>query len=220
MLLWLKNLSRAHFTEKLRFLQGESLRAQRFCLMNKSAILRTNFNPYHANMDFSKTFKSAFDIIMLKDAAMKKVAEDKNALQPALMIVGLVAIVTALGLWVFPSSYAGYVFYRPDITWLLGKAIWTFALSIASLYLVGYLAVVLFKSKLDMNSYVKVMGHGMFVGIAHIVPGLGILASLWSLVILGKVLHGLGKLEIIEIIVLVVINIIVIGAVGMSGLVY
>ena len=66
-------------------------------------------------MDFSKTLKSALDIVMLKEAAMKKVAEDKNALVPALLIVGLAALVTALGLWVFPTNYGGYVFYRPDM---------------------------------------------------------------------------------------------------------
>ena len=71
-----------------------------------------------------------------------------------------------------------------------------------------------------MTSYVKVAGHGMIVGIASIVPGLGILASLWGLVIIGKALHILGKLEIFEIVVLIVINIIVVGAIGMSGLAY
>ena len=171
-------------------------------------------------MDFAKIFKDAFDIVMLKVPTMRKVAEDKEGLRNAVMMVALVSVIGALGYYVFPVTYAGYVTYRPDVMWLLGQTAWSFALGMGSLYLLGYLAEVLFKSKLSMNAFIRVAGLGMVVSVASIVPSLGMIASLWSLVIVGKVLQDLGKLEIAEIVILVVINIVIGLALRMSGIMF
>lgn len=162
-------------------------------------------------------FKSAADVALLKEGEMSKLAADKDALVPALVMVALAALVTALGYAIFPMHSGMYVVYRPDFLWVLEKVVWTFALNVAALYLVGYLAVQLFKSKLDMEGFVRLMGHGMIVSLFSIIPSLGFVSGIWSLVILWKVLHELGKLDLVEVIILLVIAVIVVGALGFSG---
>ena len=164
-------------------------------------------------MDFNKTFQSARDIAMLKVPGMKKVAEDKNAFKPALFIVALASFIVALGYFIFPVSMSGFV-YRPDLVWVISQTLMVFVMNVVMLYVVGFLGEELFKAKLDMNGFVRVMGHAMVVNVLAIIPVLSLVSGLWMLVLLFKVYKELGKLETGAIILLLILGIIAIVTVS------
>lgn len=165
-----------------------------------------------ATMNFQKIFKQASDVALLKKPAMESVAGSKTALKPALIIVAATALVSVLGQMIFPHTYAGgYIVFSPDVAWFLSNFVWQVIMCIATLYLTGYLAVELFKSKLPMEGFVKVMGFGMIVTAVSIFPQLSFIGGIWAFVIAWKILTELGKLDPVEIIVLLVIDVILLG---------
>ena len=165
-------------------------------------------------MDFQKVFKDALDIVFLKELKMNEVAQDKNALIPALSIVGLVAVVCALGSYVFPM-HIGFITYRPDIMFMVEQAVITFVVSVGLLYLMGYLAERFFASKLPMESFVKVMGYGNIVSVLGFISSLSIVSGVWGLVILWTVLTKVAKMEPKNVVILIVIEaLVVFGAMG------
>lgn len=150
---------------------------------------------------------------------MKKVAADGEAFRPALFIVALASLLGVLGYFIFPISEDGFV-YRPDIAWLIGQTLIVFLANVAMLYVIGFLGEELFKSKLDMNGFIRVMGHGMIVSLLAIVPKLGLLSGIWVLVIMFKLYKELGKLETGVIIMLLLFFIIVFAVVNSLGFSY
>lgn len=167
-------------------------------------------------MDFKKVFKQATDIAMLKKPAMEAVASDKGSLVPAFLMIGLVSLVSVLGLMAFPHTYGGgYIVFSADAGWFIGRFVWNVVMYAASLYLTGYLALELFKSQLPVDGFVRVVGFGMIVMLVSIFPQLSFVGGIWTFVILWKVLTELGKLEPVEIIVLMVIDVILLGMLNM-----
>lgn len=156
-------------------------------------------------MDIQKTFKDALDIVFLKEPAMHSVSADEDGLKPAIMMVGIGAIASALGLYLFPEV-RGIVVYRLDFAALLSQAVSTFAMSIGLLYLTGYLAEKLFHSKLSMGSFVKIMGHAYILNILGLFPQISLIPLIWFFVVLWRVLTRVAKLGTANTIVLLVIE--------------
>ena len=163
-------------------------------------------------MDFQKIFDDAWGIASLKLAVMRKVGADKEALHPALLIMAFSAIAAGLGLFILPPSIGSFITYRIGLIDVLSQGLVIFAFSVASLYLAGYLAENMFKAKVDMQHYVRVLGYGSIVGFLAIVPALGVIGTIWQFVIMWKYLREVGKMEVGAIILLLILQAIIMGA--------
>lgn len=164
-------------------------------------------------MDIQKSFKDALQIVQLKEPMMSSVAKDTKALQPALVLAAAAAVVGALGSLLFPVSY-GMVTYRMDAVDFVVQAVVGAALAVAGLYVVGYLAEQVFHSKLNMQGYVRVMGHAAVVNFLGIIPALAPISGLWTLVVMCYVLNKLGKLSAGQIILLILLLVVVAAVLG------
>jgi len=172
-------------------------------------------------MDIQKSLKDAVDIAMLKEPVMNKVALDKEALTPALMILGAAGLICAIGAYIFPThgGFGGYILYRPSMAFVLEQAIITFALGVALLCLTGYLAERFFESKISMKSFVAVMGHANVVSVIGFISSLSIISGIWGLIILWNFLTKVAKMDPKNVIILIVIDVVIVllGASAYAG---
>ena len=145
---------------------------------------------------------------------MQVVAKDPEALTPALVMVVIASICTAVGTMLFPSVM-GMVVYRSGWGDVLSQASVSIVLGIAVLYITGYCAEQIFHSKLDMNGYVRLMGHANLVNVLGIVPGLTVVSGIWSLIVMCTALSKVGKMEAGSIVLLILIQILVFGGIGL-----
>ncbi|MFA5855640.1 MAG: YIP1 family protein [Candidatus Gracilibacteria bacterium] len=169
-------------------------------------------------MNIQKSLKDAVDIALLKEPVMNKIALDKGALIPALMIVGAAGLICALGAYVFPT-HVGFITYRPSMAFVLEQAVITFALGVAFLYLTGYLAERFFGSKVNMQAFVAVMGHANIVSVIGFISSLSAISGIWGLVILWNFLTKVAKMEPKNVIILMVIDVVIVifGASAYAG---
>ena len=159
-------------------------------------------------MDPKLIFKHAYQVAILDEAAMKKVAADKEGLPAALLVVGIASLATALGRVLFPMNM-GMIVYRPDWMSTLGLAITSFFMTLLTLFVVGVLAQQVFKSKLSPRSFVQVMGMGQVVGILTLIPALSFVSCLWLVVIFFFTLRRLDQLSWGSIVLLIVLTVMV-----------
>lgn len=152
-------------------------------------------------MNIQQSFQDALQILQLKEQAIHSVANDKSALRPALILLGVGVLATTLGLLIFPVQM-GMITYRLDLFSLIGALLGAYLMQILGLALVGFLAQKFFSSKLTVEQFVKVMGHAGVINVLGVIPGLGALASLWTLVVLWKVLSSEGKMQLGSILIL------------------
>ncbi len=164
-------------------------------------------------MDPQKTFSQAFEIVKLKEPAMQTVAKDAKALQPALIITVLGAIIGGLGSYFFPTTL-GLVTYQPDVSGVVVSMVTSALITILGLFLTGFLAERVFHSKLNMHGYVKVMGHANILSFLAIYPYLGIVSLVWTFVVFCYVLSKLGKLGVGSIILLILLELLIFFVVG------
>lgn len=166
-------------------------------------------------MDLQKSVKQAWEILTLKQPVMQAVAKDPGALQPALIILAGASVLAALGAFVFPSA-VGMVTYRSDIIDVVIQAAISIVLGVAILYTTGYLAEQVFHSKLDMNGYVRVMGHAALVSALGIFPPLSSISGIWSLIVLCVLLNKIGKMGAGSIILLLLLEGLIIVVLAMA----
>lgn len=150
---------------------------------------------------------------------MAAVAKDTQALTPALIMVGLASICTAVGTMLFPSVM-GLVTYRSGLEDVLTQAALSIVFGIAVLYITGYFAEQIFHSKLDMNGYVRVMGHATLVNALGIIPALSMVSGLWGLVVMCVALSRLGKMQPGSIVLLILMEILVFVGIALIMLVF
>ncbi len=156
-------------------------------------------------MDIQKSLKQAWEILLLKEPTMNQVAKDINATQPALIIVAVVSVLSALGSYVFPSII-DLTTYRYSGTDVVLQTVLSTVMGIATLYLTGYLAQNVFHSKLDMNGYVRIMGHATVVSALSFFPVLSSIGGIWALVVMCVTLNKLGKMTAGPIILLILLE--------------
>lgn len=166
-------------------------------------------------MDLQKSVKQAWEILTLKQPVMQAVAKDPEALNPALTILAAASIIAALGGFIFPSV-VGMVSYRSDIIDVVIQAALSILFGVAFLYITGYLAQNVFHSKLDMNGYVRVMGHASLVSALSIFPPLSSIAGIWSLIVLCVLLNKIGKMSAGSIILLILLEALVMMVLGVA----
>lgn len=156
-------------------------------------------------MDYKSYLKQAGEVVMLSESAMQRVAITKEFLKPGMVILAISSLAGAFGLYFFP--YGGIVVYRPDLLTSLWVAARGFIIALVALYVVGYVLQEFFKAKLSMEGFVKIMSFGSLIKVIDIVPRLGVISSVWLLVILLVTLRKIAKLAWPESAVLILVMI-------------
>jgi len=133
-------------------------------------------------MGFRDAVRRGIRIVKLERAAYREVAADPQALTQALVIAGLAGIAS----WLAPPSFRlGGVILGP-----LGALLGLFVMAG-----VLHFAAVLFGGRGDYLTLVRVWGTGWIVSWALIVPWLGMVVSLWGLVVACVALEELYGLD-------------------------
>jgi hypothetical protein len=146
-------------------------------------------------MDFAKIFGNAKDIVSLKVDIMKLIAGKKNLLQEVVLITFLSSFAAALGRYLFPVSVGDLVLYRPEPLDVVWQTIGGVVLSLIILYVMGAISEHVFKTKVKMEAFVWVMGYASILGFFQIIPALGIIVGIWSLVVLWKFMSEIGGMK-------------------------
>ena len=170
-------------------------------------------------MDFQKSLKQAWEILTLKEPTMHAVAKDPEALTPALLMVGLGSLGTAVGMMRFPSV-VGEVYYSLGWGDAVAQAALATIFGVAVLYITGYFAEKVFHSKLDMNGYVRVIGYASLVNVLGILPALSMVSWIWGLVVMCTLLSRLGKMQAGQIFLLILIELLVLVGLGLVMMVF
>jgi len=163
--------------------------------------LTKNKMDQHETYHFPKTFDAwkkevlnVVEMVKLNVSAISAVAADEKATGTAVVFMFVAALASALNPVIFPVEFMGIV-YRPDAgtvvaTWLGGAV--GFLLGAVVL---NFVAQKLFKGKAKFKEFLRVSGYAALLGVASIVPFVGIIAGLWGLVVLFKNLKTVHKLS-------------------------
>jgi len=151
-------------------------------------------------MDIQKILKDAWGVATLKEVTMKKVVAEKDGLKNAFLVVAASSLALSLGSVIFPTIMMPGLVYRPGFMWVISTTVGFWLLFVIGYYFLGWVSTVLFKSKLPIDGFVRVMGYASIVGLVGLIRPISIVASIWLLVILWVALSKLGKLEPLSII--------------------
>ena len=165
-------------------------------------------------MDLQKSLKQAWDILLFKEPVMQSVANDKEALTPALVILAIASVISSLGSFIFPSV-VGLVTYRSGLMDVVLQSAISIGVGIAVLYITGYFAEQIFHAKVTMEGYVRVMGHATLVNVIGLIPAFSGVGGIWGLVVMCIFLNKIGKMEAGPIVLLILLEVLVFGAIGM-----
>jgi len=153
--------------------------------------------------------KTALQIALLKHKEMHEVAADKGKTKYAYMILIAVAVLGFIGQQLFTS------FFKPSFLGGLGMALYQLVMMVVGIYVMSIVAKSIFKGTAKHDEFFRVMAYGGVVGAVMIVPMLGFIAGIWSLVLLVVILKTVHKLTIGGAIGTIIISIIILGLLGM-----
>lgn len=143
-------------------------------------------------MDLSKLFTESVNVLKLSKGAMAQAAE--APFKNGLLVMAIMAFLAAMGFVFFPSQPFEGVTYRPDLFWFLGRFIWNFLYFFLSFALIGLVAELALKSKVNAREFVSLMGHASLAGFLLLVPLLFPAVALWWIFIMHEAFTKLGKL--------------------------
>ncbi len=143
-------------------------------------------------MGFQDAVKKGVEIVKLNRAAYREVALDPEAFAQALLITVLVGVAIALS----PPSFAFWHLFLWPVRALAGLFIGTAIL---------HFVATIFGGRGDYMVLLRVVGVGNVVGWARVIPFLGVIVQLWSIVIAVVALEELYQLDRTKAILCVVI---------------
>lgn len=158
-------------------------------------------------MQFSQAIKGGFEIVRLNRTAMRQVASDPEAFAPALLITALVGI----AMWIAPPSFAIHgVITLPLLALIMlfvGAGIFHFMAN-------------LFGGQGEYMVLLRVLGAGRVLGWLRLIPVVGPIADLWSLMIAVVAIEELYGLDRTKAILTVAIPVAVLVALGLIALIF
>lgn len=183
--------------------------------------------PHHHTYYFPKTVTAwkkevmkAVEIVKLKTGVMTEVAADEKGNVPAGAFIVLAALAMAFNQYLFPYEFMG-IAYRPGLDTVVVQAILYVIFSVVGIFVLGFVAQKLFKGKAKPCEFFRVCGYASLLGVACLIPMVGILAVLWMLVVYFKLLKNVQKLDdgsAVGALVVAIIALVVIG--GIYGIVF
>lgn len=157
--------------------------------------------------DIKKELQDAWGVATLQDKTIQAVAKDKNKTKFAFGIIIVSALLVLVGGQIFPF------FFKPTLSYGISTAIFQIIGSIISIYVISFIAKVLFKGSAEHNEFFRVMGYGMIVAWIGLIPQLSVIGSIWTFVIFCVILKRLHKLTTGKIIGTILIGLFIIGAI-------
>jgi hypothetical protein len=112
----------------------------------------------------------------------------------AMLMLGFMAVLSALGYVFFPERPIEGVVYRPDFLWILGRAIGNFVFYFLSFGLIGAVAEHVLDARMTTREFLSLMCHASLAGFMLLIPSLFPAVALWWLFIMHEALTKLGKL--------------------------
>lgn len=167
-------------------------------------------------MDLKLLLLEAWSILQLKEPSIHRVAHDRSTFKPAWLGLAIGALASSFGLLLFPVSMGMFI-YRPDFGWILESAVGAVLGTALIFFVVGWVAERLFRSQISAQGFFQVMAYASLVNVLDLVPGLGVITSIWLLIVFGKVLHGEGKLETGPIVLLYCLFLVLLGSFSYSS---
>lgn len=137
---------------------------------------------------FINEIKEAWQVALLKQPAMHKVAEDKNKNIFGYYIIIAGAILSFLGQQIFPA------FFRPGLVYGILMAIMQVVMAVVGIYVVSYIAKKIFKGHAMHDQFFRVAAYAMIVMWIGLIPQLSFVGGIWSLVLLYVILKNVHKL--------------------------
>jgi hypothetical protein len=152
--------------------------------------------------------KIALQIALLKKKEMHEVALEKGKTKYAYLILVAVAVLGFIGQQLFGP-------FKPSFLSGLGMAIYQLVMMVVGIYVMSMVAKSIFKGSAKHDEFFRVMAYGGVVGAVMIVPMLGFISAIWSLVLLVVILKTVHKLTTGGAIGTIIISIIILGLFGM-----
>ncbi|MBD3235075.1 MAG: hypothetical protein GF330_00025 [Candidatus Eisenbacteria bacterium] len=158
-------------------------------------------------MQFSDAIKRGIEIVKLNRETVRQVAADAEAFAPALLITALVGI----AMWISPPSFAIHGIVTLPLLALVGLFLGSAILHFIAHLLGGHG---------DYMALLRVLGTGRVLGWVRLIPILGPLADLWTLVIAVVALEELYGLDRGKAVLTVAIPVAVLVVLGLIGLIF
>lgn len=143
----------------------------------------------NSKIDIKKELLNAWHVALLKKTAMSHVGEDKSKTQFAYGIIIAGGLISLIGQQVFPA------FFRLSLMNNLLMVVVNVAMTIAGIYLLSFIAQKLFKGHGKHDQFFRVVGYGFIVMWIGLLPMLGIIGGIWSLVIVFTAIKTIHKLD-------------------------
>ncbi|MCK4306139.1 MAG: YIP1 family protein [Candidatus Eisenbacteria sp.] len=143
-------------------------------------------------MGFQDAVKKGIEIVKLNREAYREVASEPAAFTQALIITGLAGV----AMWLCPVAFTAWGVITGPLKALLALFIGTAILHFVAILLGG---------KGDFMALIRVLGVGRVLGWAAIIPVLGWIVNLWSLVmavVAVEEIYGLDRTKAIMSVVL------------------
>lgn len=132
-------------------------------------------------MQFSEALRSGIEIVKLNRTAIRQTADDPRAFSPAVLITALVGI----AMWLSPPLRIHGIVTGP---------LWALACLFAGAAVLHFMAVLLGGHGQYMG-LLRALGVGRVLGWARLIPVVGTIVDLWSLVIAVVALEELYGLD-------------------------
>ncbi|MCK4412699.1 MAG: hypothetical protein KAY32_04060 [Candidatus Eisenbacteria sp.] len=145
-------------------------------------------------MTFTEAVREGIEIVKLDRAAIRRVALEPRALSPALMITALVGI----AIWLCPPHFSVHGIITGPLCALAYLIIGGAIIHIVALF---------FGGRGEIAVFLRVWGVSRVLGWLRIIPVIGVIADLWSLVIAVVILEELYGLDRTKAILTVVLPI-------------
>lgn len=167
------------------------------------------------DLDFGGAFKQFLEILKLNKKAIESVAGNAKGGAAALIFLVAGAIAAPLGSLIFGYKILNVV-YWPDIVAVLIQAVFAAVMAVAVIFVTTVVANKLFKGKGSFADYFRVMGlaYGLNVvillgyAVPSLAPLLGLVASIWGLVIMFYALQIIFKLDNTNVILTIIVTIV------------
>jgi hypothetical protein len=138
-------------------------------------------------MQFSQAIRSGYEIVRLNRVAMRQVASDPSAFAPALLITALVGI----AMWISPPHFT--------VHGIITLPLFSLVVLFVGAGVLHFMAH-LFGGSGEFMALLRVLGVGRVLGWLRLIPIIGPIADLWSLVIAVvavEELYGLDRMKAI-----------------------
>ena len=160
------------------------------------------------NTSFLNEVKTAIRVALFKHQDMHHVASDKHKTPYAFYIIIGAAVLSLIGQQLFSG------FLKPTLWMGIGMAVIQVVMIIIGIYIISVIAKSIFKGQAKHDEFFRVLAYAMIVSWLTILPVLGLISAIWSLILLFVVLKVIHKLTTSAAIGTIIIGFIIVSVIS------